>query len=169
MRRLKNHDKSALSYLYDKYSAALYGVASRIIKNDDVTEEVLQDVFVKIWNKIEMYDASKGRFFTWMMNLTRNASIDKLRSKEISRSSKTDSFDDYVYSFDRENSTEMSTDAIGVKALMNDLVEDQKFILQKIYFEGFTHTEIADEYNIPLGTVKSRLRSALKHMRKRLA
>lgn len=167
--RLKSHDKAALSYLYDKYSAALYGVASRIIKNDDVTEEVLQDVFVKIWNKIDQYDASKGRFFTWMMNLTRNASIDKLRSKEISRSSKTDSLDDYVYSFDRENSTEMSTDAIGVKALMNDLVEDQQFILQKIYFEGFTHTEIADEYDIPLGTVKSRLRSALKHMRKKLA
>ena len=116
-----------------------------------------------------MYDASKGRFFTWMMNLTRNASIDKLRSKEISRSSKTDSLDDYVYSFDRENSTEMSTDAIGVKSLMNDLVEDQKFILQKVYFEGFTHTEIADEYDIPLGTVKSRLRSALKHMRQKLA
>ena len=167
--RLKSQDKAALSYLYDKYSAALYGVASRIIKNDDVTEEVLQDVFVKIWNKIDQYDASKGRFFTWMMNLTRNASIDKLRSKEISRSSKTDSLDDYVYSFDRENSTEMSTDAIGVKALMNDLVEDQQFILQKIYFEGFTHTEIADEYDIPLGTVKSRLRSALKHMRKKLA
>lgn len=144
-------------------------MASRIIKNDDVTEEVIQDVFIKIWNKIEMYDASKGRFFTWMMNLTRNASIDKLRSKEISRSSKTDSLDDYVYSFDRENSTEMSTDAIGVKSLMNDLVEDQKFILQKVYFEGFTHTEIADEYDIPLGTVKSRLRSALKHMRQKLA
>lgn len=116
-----------------------------------------------------MYDASKGRFFTWMMNLTRNASIDKLRSKEISRSSKTDSIDDYVYTFDRENSTEMSTDAIGVKTLMDSLVEDQKFILQKIYFEGFTHAEIAEEYDIPLGTVKSRLRSALNHMRKRVA
>ncbi|KYG78409.1 MULTISPECIES: RNA polymerase sigma factor [Roseivirga] len=167
--RLRNRDKSALSYLYDKYNAALYGVASRIIKNDDITDEVLQDVFVKIWNKIDKYDASKGRFFTWMMNLTRNAAIDKLRSKEISRSSKTDSIDDYVYTFDRENSTEMSTDAIGVKTLMDSLVEDQKFILQKIYFEGFTHAEIAEEYDIPLGTVKSRLRSALNHMRKRVA
>ncbi|WP_420388658.1 RNA polymerase sigma factor [Roseivirga sp.] len=167
--RLKNKDKAALSYLYDKYSAALYGVASRVIKNEDITQEVLQDVFVKIWNKIDQYDAAKGRFFTWMMNLTRNASIDKLRSKEFSRSSKTDSIDDYVYTFDRENSTEMSTDAIGVKSLMDDLVDDQKFVLHKIYFEGFTHTEIAEEYDIPLGTVKSRLRSALKHMRKKLA
>lgn len=140
-----------------------------MIKNEEITQEVLQDVFVKIWNKIDQYDAAKGRFFTWMMNLTRNASIDKLRSKEFSRSSKTDSIDDYVYTFDRENSTEMSTDAIGVKSLMDDLVDDQKFVLHKIYFEGFTHTEIAEEYDIPLGTVKSRLRSALKHMRKKLA
>ena len=167
--RLKNQDKSAMSYLYDNYSAALMGVTSRIIKDEDIAQEVLQDVFMKIWNKIAQYDASKGRFFTWMMNLTRNTAIDKLRSKEISRSSKTDSMDDYVYTVDRQNSTEMHTDGIGVKALMNDLVDDQKFILQKIYFEGFTHTEIAEEYDIPLGTVKSRLRSALKHLRKSLA
>ncbi len=167
--RLKNHDKSAMSYLYDNYSAALMGVVSRIVKDEDIAEEVLQDVFMKIWNKIAQYDASKGRFFTWMMNLSRNASIDKLRSKEVSRSSKTDSMDDYVYTVDRQNSTEMHTDGIGVKALLNDLVDDQKFILQKVYFEGFTHTEIAEEYDIPLGTVKSRLRSALKHMRKKLA
>ena len=167
--RLKNRDKGAMSYLYDNYSAALMGVTSRIIKDEDISQEVLQDVFMKIWNKIDQYDASKGRFFTWMMNLTRNTAIDKLRSKEISRSSKTDSMDDYVYTVDRQNSTEMHTDGIGVKALLNDLVDDQKFILQKIYFEGFTHSEIAEEYDIPLGTVKSRLRSALKHMRKSLA
>lgn len=167
--RLKNHDKSAMSYLYDNYSAALMGVVSRIVKDEDIAEEVLQDVFMKIWNKIGQYDAAKGRFFTWMMNLARNASIDKLRSKEVSRSSKTDSMDDYVYTVDRQNSTEMHTDGIGVKALLNDLVDDQKFILQKVYFEGFTHTEIAEEYDMPLGTVKSRLRSALKHMRKKLA
>ena len=101
------------------------------------------------------------------MSLTRNASIDKLRTKEISRSSQTDSIDDYVYTVDRQNSTEMKTDGIGVKALMNELVDEQQFILQKIYFEGFTHTEIADEFDIPLGTVKSRLRSALKYMRKK--
>ncbi|GHE51253.1 MULTISPECIES: sigma-70 family RNA polymerase sigma factor [Roseivirga] len=167
--RLKDRDKNAMAYLYDKYSAALLGVASRIIKDDDISEEVLQDVFMKIWNKIDQYDASRGRFFTWMMNLTRNAAIDKLRSKEISRSSKTDSMDDYVYRVDSRNSTEMHTDGIGVRALLNDLVEEQKFILEKVYFEGFTHTEIAEEYDIPLGTVKSRLRSALKHMRKKLA
>lgn len=115
-----------------------------------------------------MYSAQKGRLFTWMLNLTRNASIDKMRSKEIKRSAKTDSIDDYVYSIDRQKNTESSVDGIGVKELMNDLVEEQRFILLKIYFEGFTHSEIAEEYDIPLGTVKSRLRSALKHLRNKV-
>ena len=166
--RLKNQDKDALSYLYDKYGAALYGAAQRIVQDEDVTAEVVQDIFLKIWNKIGMYDSKKGRLFTWMLNLTRNASIDKIRSKEIKRSAKTDSIDEYVYTIDRQNSTETSVDGIGVRELMDDLVEEQRFVLLKVYFEGFSHSEIADEYDIPLGTVKSRLRSALKHLRNKV-
>lgn len=168
MLRLKGQDKEALSYLYDKYGAALFGTAERIIQNEEVTSEVVQDIFMKIWTKIDQYDPKKGRFFTWMLNMTRNAAIDKVRSKEINRSAKTDSIDDYVYTIDSQNKTELSIDSIGVKELMNDLVEEQRFILLKVYFEGFTHSEIADEFDIPLGTVKTRLRSALKHLRKRI-
>lgn len=166
--KLKNQDKDALSYLYDKYGAALYGAVQRIVQDEDVTAEVVQDIFLKIWNKIGMYDAKKGRLFTWMLNLSRNAAIDKIRSKEIKRSAKTDSIDEYVYTIDRQNSTETSVDGIGVRALMDDLVEEQRFVLLKVYFEGFSHSEIADEYDIPLGTVKSRLRSALKHLRNKV-
>ncbi|WP_421978005.1 RNA polymerase sigma factor [Roseivirga seohaensis] len=166
--KLKNQDKDALSYVYDKYGAALYGAVQRIVQDDDVTAEVVQDIFLKIWNKIEMYDPQKGRLFTWMLNLSRNAAIDKIRSKEIKRSAKTDSIDEYVYTIDRQNSTETSVDGIGVRALMDDLVEEQRFVLLKVYFEGFSHSEIADEYDIPLGTVKSRLRSALKHLRNKV-
>lgn len=164
--RLNSRDKSALEYLYDHYGDALYGVIMRIVNHEDVASEVLQDVFLKIWDKISQYDASKGRLFTWMMNLTRNAAIDKVRSKEIKRSSKTDSMDNYVSTIDRSNSTQIPIDGIGVKDLMKDLVDDQQFVLKKIYFEGFTHSELSKEYDIPLGTIKSRLRSALKHLRK---
>ena len=166
--KLKNQDKDALSYLYDKYGAALYGAVQRIVQDEDVTAEVVQDIFLKIWNKIGMYDPQKGRLFTWMLNLSRNAAIDKIRSKEIKRSAKTDSIDEYVYTIDRQNSTETSVDGIGVRELMDDLVEEQRFVLLKVYFEGFSHSEIADEYDIPLGTVKSRLRSALKHLRNKV-
>lgn len=146
----------------------MYGTALRIIQNEEVTSEVIQDIFLKIWDKIDQYDSSKGRFFTWMLNMTRNASIDKIRSKEINKSGKTDSVDDYVYTIDSQHNTMMSVDGIGVKELMKDLAEEQQFVLLKVYFEGFTHSEIAEEYDIPLGTVKTRLRSALKHLRKRL-
>ncbi|MEJ0031718.1 MAG: sigma-70 family RNA polymerase sigma factor [Bacteroidota bacterium] len=77
-----------MDYLYDHYSAALYGVISRIIINEDVAEEVLQDVFLRIWDRIDNYDASKGRLFTWMLNIARNLAIDKTRSKEISKDRK---------------------------------------------------------------------------------
>jgi RNA polymerase sigma factor (sigma-70 family) len=86
--RLQRQDKSALSYLYHKYGDALYGVAHRIIQDEDVTCEVVQDIFLKIWNKIGMYDSRKGRLFTWMLNLAKNTAIDKFRSKEVRRSAK---------------------------------------------------------------------------------
>ena len=157
-----------MSYLYDKYGAALYGAALRIIQEEEVTQEVVQDIFLKIWKKIELYNAKKGRLFTWMLNLTRNAAIDKIRSKEIRRSAKTDSMSDLVYTVDRQNNAEMAVDGIGVKEMVEELVEEQQFVLQKIYFEGFSHAELSEEYDIPLGTVKSRLRSALKHLRRKV-
>lgn len=166
--KLKAKDKSALSFLYDKYGAALYGSAMRIIQNEEVTKEVVQDVFLKIWGKIELYNPEKGRLFTWMLNLTRNAAIDKIRSKEIKRSAKTDPMESSVYTVDQQNSTEIPIDGIGVRELFKDLVQEQQFVLQKVYFEGFSHSELSDEYNIPLGTVKSRMRSALKHLRKKV-
>jgi RNA polymerase sigma factor (sigma-70 family) len=166
--RLQRQDKAALSYLYDKYGDALYGAAHRIIQDEDVTCEVVQDIFLKIWNKIGMYDSKKGRLFTWMLNLAKNTAIDKIRSKEIKRSAKTDSIDDNVYTIDRQNSTETFIDGIGVKELMNDLAEEQQFVLLKVYFEGYSHSEVAEEFDIPLGTVKSRLRSALRHLRNKL-
>jgi len=139
------------------------------VQNEEISKEVLQDVILKIWYKIIQYDSQKGRLFTWMLNMSRNAAIDKIRSKEIKRSEKTDSVEDFVYTIDRQRNTEIPVDGIGVKDLMSELVDEQKFILQKIYFEGFSHSELSIEFEIPLGTVKSRLRSALKHLRKKVA
>src|SRR4051812_8907071 len=86
---LKSRNKSSLDYLYDHYSSALYGVISRVLRNEDVAEEVLQDAFLRIWDRIENYDPAKGRLFTWMLNIARNLAIDKTRSKEISKDRKT--------------------------------------------------------------------------------
>lgn len=145
----------------------MFGVIGRIIFDHDIAEEVFHDAFIKITKKIESYDASKGRLYTWMANICRNAAIDRTRSKEFSKSSKTNTIDDYVYGLESEAGTAEAVDGIGVKELMDVLNDDQKFILECIYFKGFTHTEVSEEYGIPLGTVKSRVRSAINVLKKK--
>ena len=165
IQRLRSRDCLALEYLYDHYSGALFGVISRIIQKEEVAEEVLQDAFIKIWDKIENYDASKGRLFTWMLNLTRNLAIDKTRSKEISKEGKTSGIDNLVNRIDRHESVEQGVESIGVRDILKNLPEEQKFVVEYLYFKGYSQSELAEEFNIPLGTVKTRLRLAMKQLR----
>jgi RNA polymerase sigma factor (sigma-70 family) len=162
---LKAKNPASLDYLYDHYSAALYGIVFRIVKSDDVAEEVLQDVFLKIWDKIDAYDASKGKLFTWMLNLARNQAIDKIRSKEISKSRKTDDIDNLVGKINKAEYSEQNVEAIGLKEVLARLPEEQCFVIEKLYLEGYTQSEVAEEFNIPLGTVKTRTRMALAELR----
>jgi RNA polymerase sigma-70 factor (ECF subfamily) len=163
--RLKRKDKSAIDYLYNHYSGVLYGVVLRIIRKEELAEEVLQDVFLKIWDKIESYDSTKGKLFTWMLNIARNQAIDKTRSKENSNSRKTDDIDYLVHTIDNRASSQLQVDAIGLKEVVTKLTEDQQFIVNQLYLKGYTQSEVAEEFNIPLGTVKTRLRLAMIELR----
>jgi RNA polymerase sigma-70 factor (ECF subfamily) len=163
--RLNDRDKQALAYLYDHYSAALYGVVSRIVQKEELAEEVLQDVFLKIWDKIDSYDASKGKLFTWMLNIARNQAIDKLRSREISKSNKTKDIDSLVHTIDNQEQVEQHIDGIGVAEILKALPEEQRFVVDYLYFKGYTQSELAEESGIPLGTIKTRLRSAMQQLR----
>ena len=165
---LQERDKAALSYLYDHYSAALYGVVIRIVNDEKIAEEVLQDSFMKIWNKIDSYDQGKGRLFTWMLNISKNLAIDKLRSKEIKKVRKTDDIEDNVYNIDQSHLVVQYTDGIGIKELLAKLRPEETFVLDKVYFGGYTQAEVSEQFDIPLGTVKTRLRMALKSLRKEL-
>ncbi len=162
---LRKKDRSAFEYLYDQYSGALLGVISRIIKRETIAEEVLQDVFLKIWDRIETYDPSKGRLFTWMLNIARNQAIDKTRSKEYSKDKKTGDIENYVNRIDHEEYVEQKVEAIGLQEILNALPEDQRFIIDQHYLKGYTQTEISEEFNLPLGTVKTRMRIAMKELR----
>jgi RNA polymerase sigma factor (sigma-70 family) len=162
---LKARSQSYLDYLYDHYSSALYGVVHRILNNDDVAEEVLQDAFLRIWDKIGSYDPARGRLFTWMLNIARNLAIDKTRSKEISKDRKTDDIDDLVNKIDRKEQAELNVDFIGLKEVLGRLSEEQKFVVEYLYLKGYTQSELADEFKIPLGTVKTRLRLAMIELR----
>lgn len=165
MKRLQAKDKSALELLYDNYSGALYGVIFRVLKNEDIAEEVLQDVFLKIWDRFDQYDPTKGKLFTWMLNIARNQAIDKTRSKEISKDQKTRGIENVVSRIDSRESVEQKVEDIGVKDIIKNLPDDQQFVVEYLYFKGYSQSELAEEFNIPLGTVKTRLRLAMQSLR----
>jgi len=165
---LQLKDKSAFEYLYDHYSGALLGVISRIIQKEELAEEILQDVFLKIWDRIETYDAAKGKLFTWMLNIARNQAIDKTRSKEFSKGKKTDDIETLVSKVDKSDFTETKIEGIGLQELLKRLPEEQRFVIDHHYLKGYTQAEMAEEFNLPLGTVKTRMRLAMIELRKLL-
>ena len=162
---MQRKDRSAFEYLYDHYSGALLGVISRIIKREELAEEILQDVFLKVWDRIGSYDPSKGKLFTWMLNIARNQAIDKTRSKEFSKGKKTDDIENLVSKVDKDGFTEMHVEGIGLQDVLKRLPEDQRFVIDQHYLKGYTQAEMAEEFDLPLGTVKTRMRLAMKGLR----
>lgn len=168
VRQLQQKERSALAYLYDHYSPTLYGVVYRIVEKEDIAEEVLQDTFVRIWDKIATYDPNRGRLFTWMLNIARNLAIDKRRSKEFTYTDKTDRLDNIVSYAGPDMYVEQQMKDHGLINLLRHLSPEQQMIVDLIYFKGYTHSEVAKEFDMPLGTVKTRLRAALLKLRKLL-
>jgi RNA polymerase sigma-70 factor (ECF subfamily) len=140
-------------------------VISRIIKREELAEEILQDVFLKIWDRIDSYDSAKGKLFTWMLNIARNQAIDKTRSKEFSKGKKTDDIENLVSKVDKNEYTEQQVGGIGLMEVLKQLPEDQRFVIDQHYLKGYTQAEMAEEFNLPLGTVKTRMRLAMKGLR----
>jgi len=129
---------------------------------------VLQDVFLKTWDRIGSYDAAKGKLFTWIVNIARNHAIDKTRSGEISRQQKTKDIETVVNKIDKRDFTELRIEGIGLKEMLKSLPPEQLFVIEHLYFKGYTQSELAEDYNIPLGTIKTRLRLAMQHLRNSL-
>jgi RNA polymerase sigma factor (sigma-70 family) len=163
---LKRQDTIAMKALYDMYGGALLGVISRIVIHTEIAEDLLQETFVKIWNSAASYDSSKGRLFTWMMNVARNLSIDKLRSKDFKNSVKNQDIENNVDFIDEQKRVTFNSDTLGIKELVTHLKPEFKDVLNMIYFKGYTHVETAEELNLPLGTVKTRIRMAILELRK---
>ena len=163
---LQSQDQSAFSYLYDNYAGALNGVIFRMVEDIQLREDILQEAFVKIWNNFRQYDSSKGRLFTWMVNLTRNLTIDTLRSKGFKKQQKISHDENSVSSYQDRNFSVEQFDSIGLRKQIGLLKPDQKAIIDLAYFGGYTQDEISKEMGIPLGTVKTRMRTAIIELRK---
>jgi RNA polymerase sigma-70 factor (ECF subfamily) len=163
--RLFKKDRLAFSYLYDNYAPALLGVIYRIVQDEESAEDVLQEAFVKIWNNFAQYDKTKGKLFTWIINIARNLAIDFTRSKGFKNQQKNLDVDKIVGYIDSKKSTGFNPDQIGLKNLLEKLKPEQREILDLVYFNGYTQAEVAEELGIPLGTVKTRIRMALIQLR----
>ena len=159
-------DQQAFSYLYDNYAAALNGVIFRVVNDREQSEDILQEVFVKIWNHFDSYDPAKGKLFTWLINIARNLSIDTIRSKSFKDRRKISSDENSVSNIRDEQALPLRFDTIGLRKRLELLKPEQKRIIDLAYFDGFTQDEISKETGIPLGTVKTRMRTAILELRK---
>jgi RNA polymerase sigma factor (sigma-70 family) len=162
---LKARDEQSFSYLYDNYSGALYSIVLQIVPDKELANDVLQEVFVNVWKKIESYDTTKGRLFTWMLNVARNLAIDMVRSKAYQNSQKNQQLPDTEYYDKAGGVTQLSVDNIGLRKIVEKLKTEHRVLIDLAYFKGYTHEEIAEIESLPLGTVKTRIRSALTQLR----
>ena len=161
--KLQRQDQSVIGELYDAYGGALYGVVLRIVQSPELAQQVLQDTFLKVWRNAASYDTSKGRLFTWLVNIARNTAIDATRTAHFQQRQKTDPADALVY---KSSGDQLNPDHIGVREIVGQMEEKYRHLIDLIYFQGFTQEEAADEAGIPLGTVKTRLRYAISELRR---
>jgi len=163
--RFQNKDEKAFEELHNMYSNSVFGIILKIVKNKDVASELTQDVFLKIWNNATSYSSKKGRFFTWVLNIARNSAIDYTRSKFSKKSLKNISVDKFANNFMSHSDSDSITNTIGLDKIVANLEPKVRNILNLLYFEGFTQKEISEEYNIPLGTIKTRKRNGLSQLK----
>ena len=163
--QFQKKDVKAYEKLYNMYCNSIAGVIFNIVKNDEVAQEITQDVFIKAWNKSDTYTAKKGRFFTWILNIARNAAIDYTRSKKFKQSKQNLNADYFVDILETNNNLNTSTDAIGLKEFVTKLGDKCKAVIELLYFKGFTQKEASEELNMPIGTIKTRNRTCISELR----
>lgn len=164
----KQGDVRAYNRLYSMYSEAIHGVIYTIVGSNDVAEELCQDVFLKVWSKSDQYDSSKGRFFTWILNIARNAAIDHLRSRAFKEGKQNLSTDNFVDIVGATSSLDKQTDTIGLGNYVKELKERCQNLIDALFFKGFTQKETSEKLEIPLGTVKTQIRSCISDLRNAL-
>ncbi|WP_299100621.1 sigma-70 family RNA polymerase sigma factor [uncultured Winogradskyella sp.] len=163
--QFQNKNQVAFKKLYGMYSKSIHGVVYNIVKDADIADELMQDVFIKAWHKADTYSSKKGRFFTWILNIARNAAIDKTRSKAFKQSKQNLNADYFVDIIAGHENLDDSTDAIGIKKFVTQLGEKCKAVIELLYFKGFTQKEASEELQMPLGTVKTRNRNCIQQLR----
>jgi RNA polymerase sigma-70 factor (ECF subfamily) len=168
---LLRQDVTAFEQLYDRHSRQVYGLVLRILQHASSAEEVVQDVFLQLWRNAAAYDAERGPFIPWLLTLARNRALDQLRLKserQRRREDQTDELPPVAAAPDYEKELDERRRVERVRALMGGLIPQQKRAIELAYFEGLSHTEIAEKLKEPLGTVKSWIRNGLLRLKEGL-
>ena len=160
---LQERNDKAISLLYEHYGDTLYGVAKKVVRDEELAQDVLQESFVKIWKKSDSYDASKAKLFTWLFRITRNTAIDKLRSVNTKSDKEIQMDVSDVYNLGVES---IRPELIDVRENLDKIENKYQIVLEALFFHGMTQQEASDELDIPLGTIKSRLKIGLRELRK---
>lgn len=157
---IENRNEKGLSLLYDNFSASLLGIIHGIVKHDETSEEILQETFLKVWNNIDQFNAKRGTIFTWMAAIARNKAIDKVRLKGFKRN---------VGLQEAEEPSVLPDDAsLDAQKLLSKLTPVQQQILNLIYIQGHTQSQTAELLQIPLGTIKTKVRASIQELRNEL-
>ena len=165
---MQDGNEKAFSRIYSLYSEAIYGIIYSIVLDEGAAEEVMQDVFIKIWNNSKSYDINKGRFFTWILNIARNTAIDETRSKSFKNSKKNLSTTNFVHILSSTDNLNRSTNAIGIRKFVDALKPVCIKIIELLYFQGFTQADASKTLEIPIGTLKTRNRNCMNELRARV-
>ena len=163
IRLIQQKDKAFIGLIYDNYADSLYGVVRRMVKDEAAAKDVMQESFMKIWKSSAQYNPQKSRLFTWMLSICRNTAIDRLRvlQKQTTREVQID--DSFVHELGK---SDINPDLLDIKDHLKGLEANQQAVIQALFFDGMTQREASEELGIPLGTVKTRLKIALRELRK---
>jgi RNA polymerase sigma-70 factor (ECF subfamily) len=174
LKQIGRGDRQSFEQLYERFSGVLFSTAFRVLNNQEAAEDVLQDVFIQIWEKAPLYDPARGKPLTWAVTLTRNKAIDRLRSlqrrhrlhDDVEKQAATfEQFDDRS-SLDAVNGVER---AEMIRAALAKLSAGQRQAIDLAFFSGLTQSEIAARLNEPLGTIKARIRRGMMRLREVIA
>jgi len=172
MMQIGDKDPAALEQLYDRYEKIVYSFAYRMVQDTMAAEEVVQELFLRVWTHSERYEASQGKLTTWMFAVTRNIAVDMLRRKSVrDRGIPVETVTLHAVADDLADTAvqvEIKSEGQRVREILGGLSRDQQQVIDSIYYGGMTQQEVSARYNIPLGTVKSRVRLALRQMKKSL-
>lgn len=159
---LHSNAASAIALILDQYGDALYGLVCRMIPEREVADEVVQDVMVKVWQNASSYDPAKGKLYTWLASIAWNTALDRIRSAGYQRSKKSETLDSNVYV--QNMSVDGQHSDVGLQRALARLDAKYREVIDLVYFEGYSQSEVSEALDIPIGTVKSRVRIAIREL-----